>query len=154
MNQPNSILLRRQFPRLIVLAGLLGMNLKAQVTNAPLVVPPFPEASVSLLRVTGALALVIGIFLGGVWLFKNWQRIACQRRHQARLNILETRSLGPRQAIFVVAYEQQRFLISTSSAGINLLTHLPDGEAPVPGAEPPAAPMPFAQALAQVLKGK
>jgi flagellar biogenesis protein FliO len=154
MNPASSSLIRLKLTGLLALAGGVTPNLFAQVTNAPLTAPPFPEAGVSLLRVTGALALVLGLFLGGVWLYKNWQRLACQRQHQPRLNILETRSLGPRQAIFVVAYEQQRFLISTSPAGINLLTHLPDGEAPLPGAETPGAPVPFAQALAQVLKRK
>ena len=31
------------------------------------------------LRMGGALALVIGLFLAGVWLFKNWQRLALRR---------------------------------------------------------------------------
>ena len=125
------------------------------VTNAPLAVPPFPEAGVSLLRITGALALVLGLFLGGVWFFKNWQRLALQRAHQPKLNILETRSLGARQAIFVIGYEQQRFLVATCPTGINLLSHLPEADpaAPEP-VEKAAGPMPFAQALARVLKAK
>ena len=130
-------------------------NLLAQSTNAPVAAPAFPEAGVSLLRVTGALALVLGLFLGGAWFFKNWQRLALQRGRQPKLNILETRSLGARQAVFVVAYERQRFLVATSPAGVNLLSHLPDTEtAEAESAEKPAAPMPFAQALAQVLKRK
>jgi len=121
----------------------------------PLTAPPFPDAGVSLMRVTGALALVLGLFLGGVWLFKNWQRLALQRGRQPKLNILETRSLGTRQAIFVVAYERQRFLVATSNAGVNLLSHLPDTDAEEPEAEPKAgAPMSFGQALTQVLKRK
>jgi len=117
--------------------------------------PPFPDAGVSLLRVTGALALVLGLFLGGAWLFKNWQRLAVQRGRQPKLNILETRSLGGRQAVFVVAYERQRFLVATSPAGVNLLSHLPEAEAGEnePG-EKTSQPMPFGQALAQVLKRK
>jgi flagellar biosynthetic protein FliO len=120
--------------------------------------PPFPDAGVSsLMRVAGALALVLGLFLGGAWLFKNWQRLSLQRGRQPKLNILETRSLGARQAIFVVAFERQRFLLATSPAGVNLLSHLPDAD----GAEPDPAPMPgnaagmsFGQALTQVLKRK
>ena len=65
------------------------------------------------------------------------------------------RPLGARQSLFVVAYEQQRFLIATSPAGVNLVSHLPDAEAaPVQPAEKTSGPMPFAQALQQVLKGK
>ena len=107
------------------------------------------------MRVIGALALVLGLFLGGAWMFKNWQRLAIQRGKQPKLNILETRSLGARQAVFVVAYEQQRFLVATSTAGVNLLSHLPDAEAGEPEAtEKPAGPMSFGQALSQVLKRK
>src|SRR6478735_6702127 len=43
-------------------------------TNLPPVSPALPEASFSVIRVFGALMLVLGLFLGGVWLFKNWQR--------------------------------------------------------------------------------
>lgn len=127
----------------------------AQSTNAPAAAPLMPDAGVSLLRVTGSLAIVLGIFLGGVWLYKNWQRLALQRGHAPKLNILETRPLGARQSIFVVGYEQQRFLVATSPAGVNLVSHLPDAAAAAEEpAEKPAGPMPFAQALAQVLKGK
>lgn len=114
-----------------------------------------PDAGVSLLRVTGSLAIVLGIFLGGVWLYKNWQRLALQRGRAPKLNILETRPLGARQSIFVVGYEQQRFLVATSPAGVNLVSHLPDAAATAEEpAEKTSGPMPFAQALAQVLKGK
>ena len=136
-------------------ALLAAENLFAQPTNAPVMAPPFPEAGVSLLRVTGALVLALGLFLGGAWGFKNWQRLTLQRSRQPKLNIVETRSLGARQAVFVVAYEHQRFLVATSPAGVNLLSHLPDAEAnETEAAEKPAAPLSFVQALAQVLKRK
>ena len=139
------------FPAILFAA----QNLFAETTNAVVTAPPFPEAGVSLLRVTGALALVLGLFLGGAWFFKNWQRLALQRGQSPKLNILETRSLGARQAVFVVGYEKQRFLVATSPAGVNLLSHLPEAEAnETEAAEKPAAPMPFGQALANVLKRK
>jgi flagellar biogenesis protein FliO len=130
----------------------------AQTTNSaapPLIAPALPDAGLSLLRVFGALALVIGLFLGGVWLFKNWQRLSVQRGRAPQLNILETRSLGGRHAVFVIGYEQERFLVATSPAGVNLLSHLPnaaDEETPAP--EKTSPPPSFAQALTQVLKGK
>jgi flagellar biogenesis protein FliO len=139
----------------MIFAGILfaAQSLFAQTNNPPVTAPPFPDAGVSLIRVTGALALVLGLFLGGVWLFKNWQRLAIQRGKQPKLNVLETRSLGARQAVFVVAYERQRFLVATSPAGVNLLSHLPDAEAAeAETTEKPGAPMSFGQALTQVLK--
>ena len=122
--------------------------------TAPLTAPQLPDAGLSILRVFGALALVIGIFLGGVWLFRNWQRLAVRRGHAPKLNVLEIRSLGGRQSIYVVGYEQERFLLASSPAGVNFLTHLPsagnEGESTVE-TKPQVS---FAQALKQVLKGK
>src|SRR5579859_7980056 len=57
----------------------LAAEAQTNYVSAPLVAPALPDAGVSLLRVMGALALVIGIFLGGVWFVKNWQRLAVQR---------------------------------------------------------------------------
>ena len=56
----------------------------------------------------------------------------------------------------MVGYEKQRFLIATSPAGISLLSHLPDADGTEATTEAATAtgPMPFAQALAQVLKKK
>src|SRR5207247_8803632 len=48
-------------------------------TNAPPISPALPEVSFSVIRVFGALALVLGLFLAGVWLFKHWQCLALQR---------------------------------------------------------------------------
>ena len=138
---------------LISAAIFASGNVFADPAGPSLAAPPLPDAGGSLIRVIGALALVLGVFLGGAWLFKNWQRLAIQRGRQPKLNILETRSLGARQAVFVVAYERQRFLVATSSSGVNLLSHLPDADAgEIESAEKPGAPMTFGQALSQVLK--
>ncbi len=103
------------------------------------------------LRMGGALALVIGLFLTGVWLFKNWQRLALRRGPLPKLSVLEVKSLGQRQAIYVVGYEHQRMLLASSPAGVALLSHLPVAE------EEKTAPVPrvsFAQAFQQVLARK
>jgi flagellar biogenesis protein FliO len=113
-----------------------------------------PDVGVSLLRVMGALALVLGVFLAGVWLFRNWQRLSVRRGRAPKLNVLEIRSLGGRQSIYVVGYEQERFLLASSPAGVNFLTHLPGAGNDEAGASEAKPQMPFAQALAQVLKGK
>lgn len=136
---------------LFILSSAAGETTNAVVQ--PLAAPTLPDAGVSFIRVLGALALVIGIFLAGVWLYKNWQRLALRRGHAPRLNVLETRSLGGRQALHVVGYELERFLISSSAAGVNLLSHLPGATEEAPDAKPSTAPS-FAQALTQVLKGK
>ena len=144
----------------VFLFGFLPAAL-AETTNsvaAPVTVPSLPDNGLSVLRVFGALALVIGLFFCGVWMFKNWQRFAVQRGRAPKLNVLETRSLGGRHSIFVVGYEQERFLIASSPGSVSLLSHLPPAAAETetsgPGSDK-AAPAPsFAQALAQMLKGK
>jgi flagellar biogenesis protein FliO len=100
-----------------------------------------PDIGVSVLRVTG------------VWLFRNWQRLAVRRGRAPKLNVLEMRSLGGRQTIYVVGYEQERFLLASSPVGVNFLTHLPAaaGEPETEEAKPAVS---FSNALAQVLKGK
>ena len=113
-----------------------------------------PALGVSLVRVLGALALVLGIFLAGVWLFRNWQRLAVRRGRAPRLNILEIRSLGGRQAIYVVGYESERFLLASSPAGVSFLTHLPAADHEGESAAGTKPEIPFAQALAQMCKAR
>lgn len=108
-----------------------------------------PDVGLSLLRLVGALALVLAVFFGGVWLFRNWQRVITGRSQRQRLRVLEARPLGPRQALYVLAYDQQRFLVGASPAGLSLLTHLPDA---APQAETaPTALAHFDQALQQAV---
>jgi len=109
-----------------------------------------PSLTYSFFRVLGALAVVIALLLGGVWLFRNWQRFAVPRGRAPKLNVVECRSLGPRHALYVVGYEQQRFLLSSSPTGVNMLTALP----PASAAEadlPPAGPASFADTLSKAL---
>ncbi|MEO8426464.1 MAG: flagellar biosynthetic protein FliO [Verrucomicrobiota bacterium] len=109
-----------------------------------------PDVGFSFVRVLGALAIVLALFLGGVWLFRNWQRLVGHRGRSPRLSVLETRPLGNRHGLYVVRYEQQRMLLASSPTSVTLISHLPD-------CEPPAEPLtvsdnaPFAQTLQRVL---
>jgi flagellar biogenesis protein FliO len=112
----------------------------------------WPDTGASVVRVFGAMILVVGIFLGGVWLFKNWQRVAVSKGGGPKLNVLEVRSLGQRQSLYVVGYQQQRMLLAASPSGIALVSHLPaadEADAPVP-----ATKMSFAEAFQQVVTRK
>ena len=128
----------------------------AESTNTLTLSSPqaLPDIGASLGRVMLALAVVLGVFLGGVWLFRNWQRLVVQRGRAPRLNVLEVRSLGGRHALYVVGYEQERFLIAASPAGVHLVSHLQPGTEEVPAKKDSPAPLSFAQSLAQMLKGK
>lgn len=126
----------------------------AQATNTLTLHSDLPEVGLSAIRALGALALVLAVFFGGVWLFRNGQRLTWRKTGAPRLTILETRPLGNRFAIYVVGYDQQRMLIGSSPAGINLLSQLP------PAAEAQMEPIPaakdasFTQCLQKVLRQK
>ena len=126
-------------------------------TNLPPVSTALPDAGLSLVRVFGALALVLALFLGGVWLFKNWQRLALKRGgRQSHLEIVEMRALGNRHVLYVVGYQQQRLLLAASPAGVTLVSHLPPGDAPEslvppPSVDPVANPN-FLQSLQQAIQ--
>jgi flagellar biogenesis protein FliO len=116
---------------------------------------PMADAGVSLFRVTGALALVLGLFLGGVWVYRNWRRLARTRGAQPKLNVLEVRSLGGKHALYVIGYEQERLLLSASPTGVTLLTHLPEADAEAEdAAQSSSAGFSFPAALAAMLRGK
>lgn len=141
----------------LALALALGTSASAlgQVTNAPVISLPGPvPVALSFVRVLGALALVLAIFLGGLWLFRNWQRLVLAQGAPPKLNVLEVKSLGQRHALYVVAYEQQRLLLAASPTGVTLLTHLPaasgEPEITAAGAPPPN----FATALLQAVTRK
>jgi flagellar biogenesis protein FliO len=143
-----------------------GMNVSADTlgttnlsSTAAVAGSALPDAGGSVIRVFGALILVIAIFLGGVWLYRNWQRFAVKKSGGARLNLLEVKSLGQRQALYVVGYQEQRMLLASSPAGITLVSHLPAAEAveAVKAAESAPAPgtkMSFAEAFQHVLTRK
>ncbi len=120
-----------------------------EATNLPPVAPSLPDVSFSVMRILGALMLVISLFLGGVWLLRNWQRVARPGGQPAKLQILEMRSLGNRQSVFVLGYEQQRLLVAASPSGITLLDRLP--AATLAEAEATIVPASFAETLRKIL---
>ncbi len=139
----------RLFLALLALGGFGSSPCFGQLTNSPPVPAhlDLPNASMSLLRVLGALALVVALFLLGVWCFKHWQRLTVYRGRAPKLNILEVKPLGQRTALYVVAYERERLLVASSPNGVRLLTPLPSAEA---GED--VEPLPnFGQTLKQAL---
>ena len=111
-----------------------------------------PSMGVAVFRMVGSLAVVIAIFFAGAWIFRNMHRFKAAGATQRKLQVLEGKSLGPRQAVYVVAYEQQRLLIGASAQGLTLLTHLPEGD-PQPEADR-IVPVSFGEALMQALGRK
>ena len=126
----------------------------AQATNTLALHSDLPAVGLSAIRALGALALVLAVFFGGVWLFRNGQRLAWRKTGVPRLAILESRPLGNRFALYVVGYDQQRMLIGSSPAGINLLSQLPPAAESQSEPIAPAKAASFTQCLQKVLRQK
>jgi flagellar biogenesis protein FliO len=124
----------------------------AQSTNTLVLHSDLPDVGLSLIRLLAAMALVLAVFFGGVWLFRNGQRLAWRKTGRPRLAIVESRALGNRFAIYVVGYDRQRFLVGSSPAGLALLSPLPPGEPESPELAVAAEPVTFARNLQALLK--
>lgn len=111
-----------------------------------------PSIGFSVLRTIGALCLVFSLLFGGAWVYRNSSRFAPRRGRAAKLKVLESRSLGHRHSIFVVGYDNQRLLLSTSPTGVTMLTHLPEASGEEVEAEAAQPPLPnFSTAFLQAL---
>lgn len=77
-------------------------------------------------QMIGALIFVVSIFILGAWLFQKSRFFPISKGGLAQLQILESKSLGYRNGLLVVAYNQHRFLLATSATGVCLLSPLPD----------------------------
>lgn len=140
-----------------IAVGLLAIASTSFGADAVAPISAPPSIGFSVLRMIGALCLVFALLFGGVWAFKNSSRFAAARGGAAKLKILESRSLGHRHSIFVVGYDNQRLLLSTSPTGVTMLTHLPEPTAEEIEAAANAEPTPsfsnaFLQALSSVRK--
>jgi flagellar biogenesis protein FliO len=96
------------------------------------------------------MALVLGCFLAGLWVYRNWQRFAVQNGKAPRLNVLESKSLGPRHGLYVVGYDRHRFLLASAPGGISMLSPLPEATAEEQQCQPAPHPL-FSAALRAAL---
>ena len=140
------------YPLIVLAYGSIGSF--AANGQLPPMTPIAPVASIgaALVRTVGALAFVVALIFGGAWAFRNMHRLRQTGSPQRKLHVLEAKSLGARQAIYVVAFEQQRLLIGSTAQGLTLLTHLPDGAPQEESAR--ILPVPFGEALMQALGRK
>ena len=135
--------------KLLFLVLTLVVSLGADTETGKAVVPSMGAA---LFRMIGSLAIVIALFFAGAWVFRNLHRFKATGPNNRKLQVLEGKSIGPRQAVYVVAYEQQRLLIGAGPQGLTLLTHLPEGAAQPEGER--IVPVSFGEALMQALGRK
>jgi flagellar biogenesis protein FliO len=144
-------------PRLKLLSTALALgvlNGYAQPTNSvePILLRESGSSAFAVVRMLGAMAIVLALFFAGLWLFRNWQRLAGRHGRAPRLTVIEARSLGQRHTLYVIGYEQQRMLVAASPAGVSMLSSLPDG---LPVAQPieRSAPAPALPQFGLLLQG-
>ena len=134
-----------------ILIGLLALASTSFGAEAVMAPPP-PSIGFSVLRMIGALCLVFSLLFAGVWVYRNSARFGPGRNPNSKLRVLESRALGHRHSIFVVGYDNQRILLSTSPTGVTMLSHLPEATAAEVEAEAAAEPAPnFSTAFLQAL---
>jgi len=133
----------------------VALNAVAAAEAEPLTAPAASSTGIgwAIFRMVGALCIVFAVFFAGVWLLKNGQRFLAKRGGvTAKLRVIEAKSLGARQTIYVVAYEKQRMLIASSPSGVNFLSALPTVEEEPVVAEAPASP--FSEILRKVITSR
>jgi flagellar biogenesis protein FliO len=132
----------------LLLAGSLLPAWGAPAARLP--ASPLPDQTFTVVRMFGAFIFVVALFLCGVWLWRNWQRLLAKSGQAPKLRVVEARSLGGRHTLYVVRYEQARWMLAASPTGVSLLAQLPAAGAPeIPAAED--APPAFAAKLHQLL---
>ena len=94
----------------------------------------------SILRLGGSLLIVLGVLLAVVWLLRQWQRIAAKTGPLASLRLIESLSLGSKQALYLVECEGQRMLLGSSPAGLSLLSSIPQTSSSPPTPTPTPNP--------------
>jgi flagellar biogenesis protein FliO len=114
--------------RVVSTNSISSMLPQGSLTNA-LAAPDLSSAAGSLGRMLGALALVLALLIGALWIYRHWQRLLLQRTPVTGLRVVDAKSLGQRTAVYVVAYRHQQFLIGGSPNGLSLLSPL-DADSP------------------------
>ena len=111
------------------------------MTNAlpvPPVVPAGPSPLIDLFRVLGTVCLLLGVaWIALLWLRdRPWMKGTLQRR--MRLRVEETRPIGNRALLHLVACGDQQFLIASSPSGVSLIADVVPGDST--GVGDPTAP--------------
>ncbi len=123
-------------------------------TNAPAAsAAPAQSLGEVFIRTMGAFLIVIALVLAVAWGFRRSKLFGLVHAGSSHLRILESKSIGARHTLHVVAYGEQRFLIADTPTGTNLIAPV-EAPAASPVTEPVPAPGTFAEKLRALLDGK
>jgi len=96
--------------------------------SIPSVAPLGQSPMVDLFRVLGTVCLLLGLaWIGLYWLRdRPWMKGTLQRR--LRLRVEETRPIGNRALLHLVACGDQQFLVASSPSGVSLIADVMPGD--------------------------
>ncbi len=115
----------RCLPVLALLPAGVLLAADPVATTAAAAAPGAPSMAAASIRMLGGLLVIIGaVMAGGRWLRRS-RLLGSWKTSQARLQIVETRSVGQRQALCLVACDQREWLLAVGPAGIQMLAPIP-----------------------------
>jgi len=94
-------------------------------------------SGVDMLQYGASFALVVALLVGLLWALKRLQRGQGLRRHEKRLQVVESMALGARHKVALIRVDHREVLVGITASQINTLASW---------VQPAGAPAPDAQA--------
>lgn len=86
-----------------------------------------PSLLLAAVKMLAALAICLGLILGGVHLLRRFKLID-RLQGEAVIKVVATRALGPKRYVSVVEVEGRRLVLGVAEGGVTLLERLPAQE--------------------------
>jgi len=100
-----------------VLLGTCVLQGAETATGGGLQMESADDLMASWLKMFGALITVLSVFFLGVLIFKKYGTLLQNKASQGQLKVLECRALNQRNAVYVLDYCGERFLVATGQQG-------------------------------------
>ena len=109
----------------LLLSGLFASRLlpAAEAVADKLAVQNSPLGSGTLLQTAGGLLLIIGLILGGAWLFKRYGNLPIGGK--GVIKVLGGASVGARERVVLIEVENVRLLLGVAPGHVRTLHRLP-----------------------------
>jgi flagellar biosynthetic protein FliO len=100
----------------------VGMLILTSVVTAGAQEAGGPDLGVSSLKALSALILIIALILVLAWLARRYLKFLPKGTgHANNIQVVSTRSLGPKRAVYLLEVEGRRLLVGSAESGVSLL---------------------------------